>query len=331
MKIFEVLQEASVSRRGFLQGLLSTAASSGVNVSGLAKAVSALSPNVLASVDKIAAWVGEDQKKLDLLGDWVQGFRDALSRNDKDEIYKQFKLYYRNKNPKSLNTQVNAAYDNYMDRLRREFLGDPNGHLDALRDLKGSALDIDGVLNIFKDYGDNANAEIDTFKTALETDRNVFKVFFDIQQLIEKNRSLAAFARAAAARMAPPKVAPAAQSPAKPAHSKSLGDKLRDQIEKAKKQLLNPNADQEKTKFAITQQLSAVQQKLSGIENADPEIVQQINDKCNWVKGKLDTINNPDVAKAVIKQLEHINTLLAEITPVQQIQQDSTENSATPG
>lgn len=312
MKITELISEAKgpeMSRRGFLGNLMAAAASKGVDPTGLVKLANKIKPDILPTVERIIDWIGPDQSKLDVLDDAVYR-RDRISSADEAPIRNAFFRMYAKKHPKSTYQDRIYALDDYMTNLRDHFKDNSDGYLEAMRDLKGGPLIIDELNTILRDSGiGDLNQVKDMIRTEYETNPNIGKLFTNAWRYIEKHASELRATGVAAAQ------AKAKQELEKQAlhTAKQQRGALRNQIEKAKKLLSNQNSDPDKAKFAITQQLSAVQNKVAAIENADTEIVQAINAKCEWIKSQLDSTDNPDVTKAIITQLEHIDTLLEQL------------------
>lgn len=328
MKIAEIIGEAAgpkMTRRGFIGSLLAAAGSKGANISGLSKIVDQIAPNVFPIVDKISAWIGKDQKKLDIFDDWVYN-RIRITPNERDQMAKRYKDYFKSQNPDATNRDAADAFEQYMNAIRTIGGNDRKKYMDKLRDLKGSALEIDGMLDIFDSYGKDAEQAIDLLKSSLNKDPNIYRIFHDIQRLIYKDQAAAMAARIAAKSTTTGTADPGVNTA--DTGVKSLEDRIRQQLKKAQNAIDNIANAPEKAKFAIEKQLEAVQNKVATIENIPADVQQAIEQKSQWIVNKLNdpaaVANDPATVEAIKQQLEHIDRLIADLEKPQDSDQLTT-------
>lgn len=303
MKIAEIISEAggsNMSRRGFIRNLLGTMASKGVNVSGVAKIVNQLAPDVFSILDKLAPWISKDRGKLYLFNDWVSGRGGGLTSPEHLSIKKSFETYFKNENPGADDNTVSSAFYHYMKGLKDQLGLYTPEYFNALRDLNGGALEIDSMLDVFKTYGKNAEYAIDLLKSSYKKDATIFEFFKNIQQLINVDAVSGIEAEIAAMAL------------------NTANTTIRQQLEKAKNAINNIANAPDDAKLTIEKQLEIVKSNVADMENVPADVQQTIEQKSQWIVNKLNdpaaVANDPDTAKAIKQQLEHIDLLVAQLT-----------------
>lgn len=310
MKVSEILVETNLSRRGFLQGLIATASSNGVNLSGLAKAANAIVPSMFPIVDKIAEWVGTDPHKYRLLDSLlINNGLGLLTRKEFDQIEKRFRVYYRGKNPTATNKDIKPEFDEYMDNLRKTVFTKDNTdeYLAVLRDLKGAPLEIDSVIDIAKAHGEDIQSVL---KFTLY-DKDASNIFSKVSKTIKDIN------RAASASRRVQRLAKAAEVNKKTIQQqlKSIEHKARAQVERVKNTLNRLDSlDPEKAKFAIKNQLDAISRRVNETPDFPEQAKIEIEQRVGWINAQIDnieeTVKNPELVEKIKSEMEILDRIL---------------------